>query len=524
MALVLRDYQERAVQWILSRSPKSRSVCVLPTGGGKTVIGAEAINRLVFTGQRVVFFAHRRELIKQTVNKLMGAGVSPRDIGVLMGTGSWNVMAPALVASIHTWTRRSPAPADVVFIDEAHRSCSNSYKKVMSHYENAVVIGLTATPTGNLGDLYSELYEVSRPSELVEIGAIVEPIVYGSSAPIDLSGVKTVSGDYEQGELERRVNTVTLVGNLLDTWRQRAAGRPTVCFAAGVEHSKHIVATFRAAGIAAEHLDGTTPNAEREAILARLASGKTTYVSNCSVLTEGWDCPVVKCVQLARPTRSLSMYLQSVGRGLRPTPDGTVPIILDHAGAHLFHGLPCEDRRWHLKKKGEPPGKLPMPPVRACSQCEGIISLSSLTCKYCGHTIERVVEVLEAPEELVQVKDQKRHKWDQLVNKWTELNTRRIARNMAPIKRYWISKQYEIETGDKPPRTFVAPPEMYTATWQEINEERQRLNAICAQRNIPRSWAEKKLRERFGAQIDNQKQLPAWAHQPTKEELDELPF
>src|SRR5690606_30708365 len=120
-------------------------------------------------------------------------------------------------------------------------------------------------------------------------------------------------------------------------------GLRTVAFAVNVEHSRAIVARFVAAGVAAEHLDGSTPTAERDAILRRLETGETRIVSNCAVLTEGWDQPAVKCAILARPTQSTGLYLQQAGRILRPWQD-VRPIILDHAGNSLAHGLPQDDR------------------------------------------------------------------------------------------------------------------------------------------------------------------------------------
>jgi len=156
-------------------------------------------------------------------------------------------------------------------------------------------------------------------------------------------------GDYVESQLAERVNTQKLVGDILEHWfRLNPDRRPTVVFATGVKHSVHIRDEFRRSGVLAEHIDGKTPIEERDGVLAKLARGEVEVVVNCAVLTEGWDCPEISCLILARPTKSLGLYRQMVGRALRTCEGKTDALILDHAGACFEHGLIDEPVLWTL--------------------------------------------------------------------------------------------------------------------------------------------------------------------------------
>lgn len=403
----LRRYQHGAIDRARDalRGGCRRLVVVAPTGAGKTVIAAQIVLSARQRGRRTMFVAHRRELITQTFRKLRDAGVPESEIGILMGDDERaRPDAPVQVVSIATYLRREPPPADLVIIDECHRALSESYLNLIEHYSSsgAAVVGLTATPFrangGGLGDVFEELILVARPSELIAEGFLVEPRVFSGGAP-DLEGVHTRGGDYVEHELQDAMNRTSLVGGIVEHWLRLAERRRTVAFASGVDHSRAIVAAFRAAEVPAEHLDGNTPKLERDAILGRLESGETLVVSNCGVLCEGWDMPSCKGLVLARPTRSVGLYMQQAGRVLRPWEDAR-PIILDHAGNALRHGLPQEDRDFSLegaKASGAAP-------TRECPECSAVIALGAVKCPECGHEFARTAAERElsvsAPGEL----------------------------------------------------------------------------------------------------------------------------
>ena len=214
---------------------------------------------------------------------------------------------------------------------------------VVEAYPDARIIGLTATPCRmdgrGLGNVFQELVQCPDVAELTRMGFLVPAKVFAPVRP-NLKGVRVRAGDYVEGDLAQRVNTNKLVGDIAQHWFRLGERRKTVVFAVNVAHSLHIRDEFRKAGVLAEHLDGTTPREHRKRILKELATGKINLISNVGVLGEGWDCPEVSCAILARPTKSLGLFRQMIGRILRPAPGKTDAIVLDHAGGVFAHGLP----------------------------------------------------------------------------------------------------------------------------------------------------------------------------------------
>lgn len=349
----LRDYQIRCLQLIrecVLRGIK-RMILQLATGGGKTVIAVALILLARQQGKRILFVAHRVELIDQAVAKLIQWGVQESEIGVIRG-GDPRLRpgAPIQVASVQSM--RDLPPADVVIIDEAHRSAATSYDKIFEAYTEALFFGLTATPErldGRPLDMFQEIIVVTQPHELAIQGHIAAPIIYGvrdDELP-DLSGVKVSGGDYNQKQLAEAVKARKLIGSIPDHWMARAEGRLTVVFCVDIEHSKQVCASFRERNIPFEHADGKTPEKQRRALITKLRNREILGVCQVDLWIEGVDIPEVKCGVLARPTQSLTIFLQSIGRCLRPY-NNEVPLILDHAGNTLMHGMPLEPRKYSL--------------------------------------------------------------------------------------------------------------------------------------------------------------------------------
>lgn len=423
MSLSLRPYQSEAIVAARGLIRVHKRLCLtLPTGGGKTVIAAQVIAGAIAKGKRALFLAHRREIVAQSWCKLLEAGVPPDDVGVIMGDG-WitnpldgldldarRPNARAQVASVQTLAKRARPPADVVFVDECHHATAKTWQELIKHYADAgaCIIGLTATPCRGdgrgLSDVFEYLHPVAKVSDLIVGGYLVEPEVYSVSPP-DLSKVKSTGGDYDLEELGEAMDRAELVGRLVEHYQELGAGRTAVVFATTVAHSQSIVGKFRAAGIVAEHIDGTTPTDERDAILGRLASGETQVVSNCQVLTEGWDLPRCKVVILARPTQSLSLFLQMAGRGLRPW-EGVPALLLDHAGCARRHGLPQTDRVWTLE--GRPKGSRRASSdtdssVKDCPQCRRTVLRGVLACPHCGFEWDASEIPAETDDKLVKI-------------------------------------------------------------------------------------------------------------------------
>jgi superfamily II DNA or RNA helicase len=390
---------------------------VLPTGSGKTVIVAEEIRRAVARGERVLFLCHRRELTKQAAQKLYDVGI---DAGIIQAGFLRRPSERVQVASIQTLHFRAMRsrtidlpPADLVIVDEAHHALANTWRRLIEAYPRARIIGLTATPCRadgrGLGNIFEALIEGSGVAELVEQKFLVPTVVYEPVRP-DLSGIQVRRGDYAEDQLAARMNTAQLVGDIVEHWHRIAQRRRTVVFAVNVAHSVHLRDEFRLSRVLAEHIDGETPIEERDAILAKLATGQVEIVTNCQVLTEGWDCPEVSCIVLARPTKSLGLYRQMTGRTLRPAAGKVNALVLDHAGAVFQHGFVDDPIDWALHEDRRAENKAHAargtnghPSLVDCPECHAI-RFQGQPCPACGwRPRPKAVPVEVAEGELVAV-------------------------------------------------------------------------------------------------------------------------
>src|SRR5262245_17138020 len=460
MSPVLRPYQQGLLEKLAAAADK-RILIVCPTGGGKTVVAAAL---MAASSCRALMVAHRREIVNQTAAKRAAFGVHH---GVIQAGDEDKLrpMAAVQVASIQTLHARAirsttmPMPfADLVVIDEAHHACAMTYRKVIEVYPDATVLGLTATPCRGDG---------RGLGGMIEQGYLVPTLCYAPVDP-DLRGVKTQAGDYAVGPLERRMNTDQLVGDIVTHWHRFGQNRPTVVFAVGVAHSIHLRDEFLKSGVKAEHIDGDTPKDERDTILQRLAAGETTVVTNCMVLTEGWDCPEVGCTILARPTKSMGLFRQMVGRVLRPAPPGKVSaIVLDHSGAVYRHGLPEDRVEWSLS----PDHKAVAPAHQArklrdkkglldCPACETLsVRLGGQPCPNCGWEPKRRGEFIATAEGelgLVQGGRAKANEYSPGARQqWHAMLTGvAIERGYKPG---WVAHKYREKFGDWPQHGGVTP-------------------------------------------------------------------
>jgi superfamily II DNA or RNA helicase len=397
----LRPYQHDVIAECDSviATGKRRIILVAPTGAGKTVIGSAIIETARVRAQKILLLAHTREVIKQTSQKLFDNAI---EHGIIQAGFATRPDEPAQVASVQTlWSRamrsgRMELPqADLLIIDEAHHCPANTYRKIINAYPQAVLIGLTATPCRGdgrgLGGIFDAIVECPQIAELIEQKYLVRTRVFALVNP-DLKGVETRVGDYVEGQLAERMDRAGLIGDIVTHCERRK----TVCFAVNVAHSLHIRDEFIKSGVPAEHVDGSMPKPDRDAALARLASGDTELVTNCMVLTEGWDMPEVSCCILARPTKKMGLYRHLVGRVLRPAPDKTNASVLDHSGAVFRHGF-VEDRvEWSLdpEKRAESPTHAARlrsgysSRLLECSKC-GAIRVAGNACPACGFLPQR---------------------------------------------------------------------------------------------------------------------------------------
>lgn len=401
-----RKYQEQVVSKLVRMPRGKRIALVAPTGSGKTVVAASVIKRQ--PRKRVLFIAHRKEILRQTLEKLTHAGVALEEIGVVSAGDAYShpedvrPEARIQICGVQTLARRELGDfkPDIIFVDECHHVMAESYRKIVDAYPDASVYGLTATPQRRDGKALSEVFNdmivVASIPELIEQRFLARPISYSSEGTAAkllkrrLRAVKISGGDFNQAQLGRAMNNKMLTGDTVKEWKRLASDRQTIVFAADVAHSKALCARFKAAGVKAVHIDGdssATALAHRARALADFRSGAIQMICNVDVLGEGWDEPVTKCVVMARPTRSLTVFMQQVGRALRPHKH-LRPLVLDHAGNCARFDLPDIERKWSLNGRAKGERLCGAEMVRTCPECGVLCSTGIATCE-CGHAFAR---------------------------------------------------------------------------------------------------------------------------------------
>ncbi len=375
----LRDYQRAAVDAVVANLRYNPVLC-MPCGSGKTTTASTLIRE---TGLRTLFLAERKKLVDQAAAELRSHGL---DVGVIMAGRPHHPNRHVQVGSIQTVTRRECGKFDLLVPDECHRSLSKTQEKLLTEdYADTPRVGLTATPfrldRKPLGNLFGKLIIAAYPDELIERGILIEPKVF-APPPASMDGIKIVRGDYEQDKVARAVNKPKLIGDVVQTWIRLANGLRTMFFGCSVEHSKNTISAFNEAGIPAEHVDGGTPDHEREKIFGRLISGETKIVGNVDLATYGFDMPSLECLIVAKPTASLCLHIQIIGRAMRCFPGKREALILDHAGNFLRHGRVTRRLEYSLTEAVKPVDE--DLGLVVCDQCQRMVSSKRKTCPECG--------------------------------------------------------------------------------------------------------------------------------------------
>jgi superfamily II DNA or RNA helicase len=411
----LRPYQIEAIEKLRQkfREGKRRIVLQLPTGSGKTILSAEMIRACLAKKNKCIFTADLITLIEQTSTRFDEYGLSH---GIIQGKHEkFDPNQPLQICSIQTLNKREFPPADFIVIDEVH-TLHKAHIRLMEANPGIPVVGLSATPwTKGLGRYFDDLVVGCTTQELVDMGFLVDTRVFAPTIP-DLSKVGIRAGDYIEKQLAETMDTKLLNGDIVDHWLRLGENRQTISFGVNVAHSKHIARQFQEAGISAAHIDGymTAPKAaeERKQILENFRNGKIKILSSVGVLTKGFDYPGASCIVMARPTRSLMLFIQCLGRGIRSFPGKLDCLILDHSGNTLRHGfitdpLPCELDDGKKKEtplvKPKTEEKLP----KVCPVCKFVKPAGLRTCPVCSFTPEKQSDIVHTDEQLVEVKKSK---------------------------------------------------------------------------------------------------------------------
>jgi DNA repair protein RadD len=479
---VLRPYQVAALDQVRAAWAAGQRAPILcqPTGAGKTVVAAALIEGEVAAGGRALFLAPRRELVDQTLGKLRDVGIEPHVemAGALERAGS---AAPVWLASVDTILARAMRRGtlalpdfSLVLMDECHLSITAPRVELLQRWPEARVLGLTATPGRKdgraLGLLYDEIVQPVSVADLTRDGWLVAARYW--SWPVDLRGVRIQRGDYVEDDLAARLNQPRLLGDIVEHTTRLAADRRSVVFCVSIAHAIALAEVFRAAGVAAEHVDANTPAPARAATFARFRGGATQVLTNCFLAAYGFDLPALSCVGLARPTKSLVLYLQMLGRGLRPDP-GTSKrdcLVLDHAGCVHEHGFAIDPRVWTLSGRmaiePTPRGTSEKAKAKECPQCQAIFDGSNV-CPECGYELRpkgRLVETLDG--ELVELAAGEAPEVQDRAVFYAELRGYAAEHN---FKTGWAAHKFRERFGGFPPWAWnedaVVPPSRPTRGW-----------------------------------------------------------
>jgi DNA repair protein RadD len=471
---ILRPYQEDAFQDIRASVGQGvrRLVVQAPTGSGKTRLAAEIVVGAQLKGNPLCFVVPAISLIDQTVEMFADEGI--RDIGVIQADHpltDWS--KPVQIASIQTVRRRGVYPnAKVVVFDECHQ-LHKEHIKWMGHldrdtnqptdctgWETVPFIGLSATPwTRGLGRFFQSLLVMSTTKELISQGYLSPFQVFAADHP-DLSGVKIVAGDYHEGQLSNVMQDNILVANIIKTYSEKWGKGKTFCFGVDCAHAAMLQARFLEAGISCAYQDARTPMSERKEIKEKFHNGEYQVVCNVGTLTTGvdWD---VRCLILARPTKSEMLFVQIIGRALRTADGKDKAVILDHTDTTMRLGFASDIHHEHLNggkfKQADKVVRVPRLP-KPCPQCACLIPVGVKVCPACGfERVAPVSPIIERDGVLVEFDGIFRKRGDTVARTYSMQEKERFY---AQLKGYalqqgyregWAYHKYKDKFGSKPP-------------------------------------------------------------------------
>jgi DNA repair protein RadD len=383
----LRSYQERAIDDLRNayQSGSRAPLMVLPTGGGKTCIIATISANAAARDRRVLIMVHRRELIHQASSKLnwvglqhgiIAAGIPPSDHAVQ-------------IASVQTLARRLgriDLQPSLIIIDEAHHATAGQWARILDHWPDAYRLGVTATPCRldgcGLRSVFDSLVLGPSVADLIFAGYLSPARIYAPPVVADLQGIRSRGGDYANDQAAAAMDRPTVTGDAIAHYQRLAAGQQAIAFCCNVNHAVSVCDAFKTAGISSELLLGNTT--DREQVVADFAAHRIRVLVTVDVVSEGFDVPAASCAILLRPTQSLGLYLQQVGRVLRPAPGKDAALILDHVGNVTRHGFPDDPRKWSLAEGIVRGGRgTAAPSVRTCPECFAAFKPAPI-CPMCG--------------------------------------------------------------------------------------------------------------------------------------------
>lgn len=371
---------------------KGNKSCLLvsPAGSGKSVVIAEIARLTTLKGGRVMFMVHRQELINQIMESFKANSVD------------LNLCTVMTVGKIRNRLDSLPVP-NLIITDETHHSLAKTYRDIYDYYANVPRLGFSATPWRlngkGLGDVYDAMIEGPDVQWLID-NHYLAPFDYYSVNLIDESKLsKSSTGDYSNKSIDEAIGH-TIYGDVIKTYRDKVDGQQAIVYAHSIAFSKQIAQQFRDAGISAAHCDSKTPQRERDKIMTDFKNGTLKVLSNCDLISEGYNVPDCSCVIMLRPTESLVLFIQQSMRCMRFKP-GKQATIIDHVANYTRFGLPNTPHKWTLadrEKKKKSTNTAVETPIKQCAFCFAVIPAQSKICPLCGHEIEVVQTEIKVDE------------------------------------------------------------------------------------------------------------------------------
>lgn len=463
----LRQHQSDIINQTRSEiiNGNKRPLIFAPCSFGKTIVAAEIARLAVEKGNKVLFIVHRRLLATQSKEKFDMYGLHS---SIIMAGYETDFTAPVMITTVQTYTRRLDLDnpevnrffhnASIIFTDEAHLGISPGYKKIYSFYEDKVIIGLTGSPARGdqrgLGEVFEKIIQSVGIKELTDQGWLA-PVRYFSAPQPDLSDIKIVQGDYHKGQLQKKMNTELLVGDIFSNWLRLAENRPTIVFTSGVKHSKHVAEKFNKMGVPAAHLDAHSSHEEREEVLNKFRAGEYTVISNCMLFTEGYDADFVECIAIARPTKSVPLWIQMAGRGQRIFKNKKDCLLLDFGGNIERHGFLTDEIEWSLNGKEKAWKKVKKEKEVKKTQCQvcNFIFEGKSECPECGSPIKTHGKVIKCIDADLKEVNEPKEKYDMVTKRlwWGMFKGYALQKG---YKEGWAYHKYKEKIGVAPASTF----------------------------------------------------------------------
>ena len=414
------------------RNGNRRIMCVAPCGFGKSVIMKHICESAKLKHNSSLVVVHRIELVNQ---------LEERGLNVEM---------------VQTLSRHLTAAPKykILIIDEAHLALAASYRKIINHYSNSIILYFTATPQRLDGQAFGIIADdivISKSAKwLINNGYLAPYDYYAPKLLVDANKLSIAQGDYSQSSIIEQMDKPKVYGDIFTEWNKFAAGKKTIVYASSLSHSQRIADYFNARGVSAAHIDGNTPKAERTQIITKFKSGEIMVLSNYALIVEGFDVPDCECCIIARPTQSLVIHIQSTMRCMRYKPNKRA-IILDFVGNYERHGLPDDEREWSLEiikrvrsKSDDEPKVL----IRNCPNCFKVYPASmGVVCPYCNFNVGKTKEEIEYDEkqELIKLEAyERKSKRMEVGMAKTKADLERIAKERG-YARGWVYNMMKIK-------------------------------------------------------------------------------